>query len=58
MSEHLTQPAPGKITVPLAKRCWFFHQWSMWDLVLNNRQMRRCARCGLRQEVSVKIDKT
>ena len=58
MSAHNTVPNAGKVTAAVVVqgwRCWFRHQWSAWDLVAAERQMRRCARCGRRQTTGMKL---
>jgi len=46
-SNALAEEAAASTYNPRAKRCWFFHDWSMWETREDQRlQGRRCLRCG------------
>lgn len=44
--------AAREAPTPRAKRCWIFHEWTMWQVPPNHNigQRRRCLRCGLMQQ--------
>ena len=50
--EQLAREAAAEAYSPRAKRCWFFHQWTMWELEQSRVYQsliiarRHCVRCG------------